>query len=345
MSNKAAFYKTRFGVEVTNMFEEYAEHDIAAFAGYVENREELLQCASGGIATAMSKKMIEEGGYVAGVRYSDDFRSAQYEIVSDIQGLDRLKGSKYIDVDKGTIYKDVKALLDDGKKVLFFGLPCTVGAMRAYLKKDYDNLIAVESICHGPTSVKVHQQYIDYLEKKYQSRIVDFTVRKKIKKWKPKYLYARFENGQSILKPFSSTEYGYAFSVMSKSSCYNCQFRGNARVGDIMIGDFWGATETDVFWNSAGVSAVLVHTEKGLEFLKNTEGIKLFETSFERIAAGNKNIIQTRKLSPEGKKFERLFNEKGLFYAAKHSKGIKRRIKAILVRIVRRVMRPLAKKS
>lgn len=326
------------------MYEEYANHVIAAFAGYVDNKDELLQCTSGGLATAMSKKMIEEGGYVAGVRYSDDFKRAQYEIVSDIKDLDKFKGSKYIEVDKGTIYKDVKSLLDEGKKVLFFGLPCMVGAMKSFLKKDYENFIAVELICHGPTSAKVHQQYVEYLENKHQSKIVNFSVRKKIEKWEPAYLYAEFENGQRFFKEFYSTEYGYAFAVMSRPSCYNCQFRGNSRVGDIMIGDFWGATSSDVFWNSAGVSAILVHTNKGLDFLKSTRGIKLFETSFERIVNGNKNIISTRKPSSDKEKFERLFADKGLFYAAKYSKSMKSRIKSIVIKLVPPFMKPLAKK-
>lgn len=326
------------------MFEEFANHDIAAFAGYVDDVDELLQCTSGGLATAMSKKMIEEGGYVAGVRYSDDFKRAYYDIVSDIKALDNFKGSKYIEVEKGTIYRDVKSLLDEGKKVLFFGLPCMVGAMKSFLKNDYDNFIAVELICHGPTSAKVHQQYVDYLENKYQSKIVDFSVRKKIEKWKPAYLYAKFENGQIFSKPFYSTEYGYAFSVMSGPSCYNCQFRGDSRVGDIMIGDFWGATEKDTFWNSAGVSAILVHSDKGLDFLKNTGGIKIFETSFERIVTGNRNIISTRKPSSNKEKFEKLFAEKDLFYAAKRSKGFKGRMKDIIVSLVPNQMKPLAKK-
>lgn len=326
------------------MFEEYANHDIATFAGYIDNSKELLQCTSGGLATALSVKMIKEGGYVAGVRYSDDFKKAQYDIINCIQDLDKFKGSKYIEVDKGTIYKDVKTLLDNGNRVLFFGLPCMVGAMKSFLKKDYDNLITVELICHGPTSSKVHQQYTEYLEEKYQSKIVDFSVRKKIDKWEPCYLYAKFENGESFAKEFYRTEYGYAFSVMCVASCYNCKFRGNERVGDIMIGDFWGATENDEFWNSAGVSAILVHSEKGLDYLKSTDGIKLFETTFERIVERNLNIIQTRKPSPEKEKFERLFAEKGLFYASSHARGIKGRIKRAIIKIIPNSIKPFAKK-
>ena len=49
------------------MFEEYVEHDIAVYGGYLRDDEKLMESTSGGIATALSEYMIEQGGYVAGV--------------------------------------------------------------------------------------------------------------------------------------------------------------------------------------------------------------------------------------------------------------------------------------
>lgn len=120
---------------------EEKRHDIAVYAGYVEDNKELMECSSGGIATAISRKMIRDGAYVAGVAYSEDFYSVRYEIAHSEAELERFKGSKYIDAEKGSIYKDVKSLLDAGEKVLFFGIPCVVAALKAYLKEDYEKLI------------------------------------------------------------------------------------------------------------------------------------------------------------------------------------------------------------
>ena len=102
-------------------------------------------------------------------------------------------------------------------------------------------------ICHGPTSAKVHEEYVEWLEKRYRSRIKAFSVRYKEKGWTPPYLRAEFENGQVFMKPFYETEYGMAFAVMARESCYRCPFKGENRRGDIMIGDFWGASESDPF--------------------------------------------------------------------------------------------------
>ena len=49
---------------------EEKKHNIAVYAGYVEDNKELMECSSGGIATAISKNFIQNGGYVAGVAYN-----------------------------------------------------------------------------------------------------------------------------------------------------------------------------------------------------------------------------------------------------------------------------------
>lgn len=316
------------------MYKEYSEHCIAAYAGYVKDQEELMQCSSGGMATALAKEMIRRGGYVAGVSYSDDFMEARYEITNSEERLKAFQGSKYVEVNKASVYKDVKLLLDAGKPVLFFGLPCVVAALRTFLKKDYDQLIAVELICNGPTDAKVHRQYVEHLEKKHGSKVVAFSVKKKKDGWIPGYLYAEFADGQVFWKQFYHTEYGYAFSVLGKKQCYTCPFRGNDRTGDIMIGDFWGATESDVFWNKNGVSAVLVHSEKGSAFVGSLEDIVLEDTSFERIVEKNRNVIRPRQARPETVKFETLLRDHDLFYAVKHSRKFRTRVMAVIKKIL-----------
>lgn len=115
------------------------------------------------------------------------------------------------------------------------------------------------------------------MEKRCGSKIVEFSTRHKKDEWTPVYLYAKFENGQVFEKPFYATEFGFAFSILGRESCYNCRYKGNGRCRDIMVGDFWGATEQDEFWNRNGVSVIFAETEKGNEAIKALEGIKLFQ--------------------------------------------------------------------
>ncbi len=329
------------------MYNDYDKHDFAAYGGYLDDDEKLLQSASGGIATALSEYMLQQGGYVVGVAYSEDFYSAEYIIVDNPSDLHKLKGSKYIECNKKNVYSDVKKLLDAGEKVLFFGLPCIVGALYSYLKSRPNNLLTCELICHGPTFPKVHSDYVAYLERKYKSKVVDFSVRHKVGAWKPLYtpptLRAKFENGKVFQKPFPETEYAIAFTLLSKEACYQCKFKGNNRQADIMLGDFWGATKTDAFWNEHGISAILAETEKGDAFLKSTPNITLFPTTFDRIVDGNPVVIRSRPRSNKRDKLAALLSEKGLMYAVKHSMDYHKRIANVVLKVIPYKLQPIVK--
>ena len=103
-----------------------------------------------------------------------------------------------------------------------------------------------------------------------------------------------------------------------------------------MLGDFWGAKEEDSFWNKNGVSVIFVHTEKGHSFLKETEEIILFPSDFDRAVSENAMVIRPREPRPEKEKFEKLFSEKGLIYAAKHSRTLERKTKDFLLDLMKK---------
>lgn len=302
--------------DVNIVFDKYNKHDFAVYAGYLKDNTKLMQSTSGGIATALMEYMIDQGGYVAGVTYSEDFYNAEYILTNKKSDIDRLKGTKYTEIDKKNIYADVKKMLESGEKILFIGLPCIISALYKFIGKRHENLFTCELICHGPTNSKVHSDYITYLEKKYRSKVIDFSVRKKKNLWMPGFLYAKFENGKIFQKPFYETEYGHAFSVLGRKSCYSCKFKGNNREADIMIGDFWGANESDEFWNKYGVSSIFAETEKGNEFLKMIPSIELFPTTFEKATRHNPMVIISKTMKSNRDKFEELLFQKGLIYAS-----------------------------
>lgn len=323
----------------------YNEHDTAVYGGYITNDEKLIKSTSGGIATALAEHIICNGGYVAGVTYSDDFYKAEYIVTNCEHDLEKLKGSKYIEADKNDVYNKIMLLLKEGKQVLFVGLPCIVAALYSFLGSRYDNLYTCELICYGPTSQKVHEEYVIYLEKKFKSKIVDFSVRRKEEKWMPFYLYARFKNGKEFKKPFYDTEYGYAFSVLGRESCYDCKFKGNNRCGDIMIGDFWGADENDLFWNVKGVSVIFAETEKGNELLKKLKNVKLIPTTFERAVEENLMVIKPKTKAENYDKFRKYFRRKGLMYAIKKMKGIKGYMISSVGKIIPQKLKPIIKRA
>lgn len=112
-----------------------------------------------------------------------------------------------------------------------------------------------------------------------------------------------------------------------------------------MIGDFWGAEKGDSFWNDKGVSVIFAHTEKGKKFLEKTPGIRLYPTDFEKAVANNQMVIRARKVSPEREKFEKLFAEKGLIYAARRSKSLKTRMELFAIRVIPPQIRTFLRKG
>ncbi len=325
------------------MFEEFKSHDTAVYAGYMTDNSKLLKSTSGGIATALSEYVIGRGGYVAGVSYDTNFRNAEYIVVNDMVGLQKLRGSKYVDSKKSNILTNVKNLLDQGKLVLFIGVPCIVAAMHKMCGRP-PNLISCELVCHGPTLPKVHHEFIKEIETQYCSKVVEFSVRYKENAWMPSYLRAKFANGKIIKEPFYETDYGFAFGVLGKEECYNCRFRGNNRKGDIMVGDYWGATKTDLFWNDYGVSVIFAETEKGDKILKKLNNFRLFPTNFESAVKENQMVIYTKTKDPRMNTFKTMLDEKGLHYAVKHTRSRKARIKLIIKKILPQRLILVAKK-
>lgn len=326
------------------MVDEYCHHDVAVYAGYLNDKKKLLESSSGGVATAMAEYMIEHGGYVAGVAYSKDYYEAEYILSNEKNDIAKLKGSKYISSRKKDIYPQIKRLLDEGKRVLFFGLPCSVAALYKFLGTRSKNLITCELICQGPTGSEVHRQYVEHLESKFRGKIVDFSVRHKKDSWKEINLYALFDNGKVFIKPFYDTEYGYAFSVYGKEGCYHCRFKGNNRCADIMIGDFWGASAADIFYNELGVSSIFAETDKGNDFIKSIKGISLFPTTFEKAVKSNPMVVESRKIDQSREVFLNLLSAKGLIYAANYSVSWAARIKRSLKGIIPSFLKPVIKK-
>ena len=149
---------------------------LKVFSGYYKSKEELHTVASGGLATAISRRIICKGGVVFGVAYSADFRTAEYVCAECESDLERLKSSKYIvpikqckiNGEKVPVYAAVKRKLEKGIAVAFFGSGCDVAYLLDYLnnkKCPTENLFTIDMICHGPTYPEVLDQYVGNIER------------------------------------------------------------------------------------------------------------------------------------------------------------------------------------
>lgn len=77
------------------------------------------------------------------------------------EGLQAFRGSKYLQSRIGNTYRQAGKFLKAGRKVLFSGTPCQIAGLKRYLHKNYENLLAVDFVCHGVPSPLVWKKYLE----------------------------------------------------------------------------------------------------------------------------------------------------------------------------------------
>ena len=132
-----------------------------AYAAICSDEKIRLESSSGGMFTVLAEKVIAEGGVVFGAEFDSDF-SVRHGWTDSVCGLERFRGSKYLQSRTESSFLECRKFLDDGRKVLYTGTPCQIAGLKAFLKKDYENLFAVDVICHGVPSPALWQKYIKF---------------------------------------------------------------------------------------------------------------------------------------------------------------------------------------
>lgn len=286
------------------------------YAGFVNS--ELETSASGGIASALNRYFINNNCYICGVVYNDDFKSAKYIITNKIEDMEKIKSSKYIQIDKEDTFKKVQKLLINNKKVLFIGLPCDVAGLKSFLVKDFKNLYTVSLICMGPTSQIIQEKFIDNIESKKSSDVTEFNVRSKKRGWgAPNHIYYKLKNGKDEVMPFNQNAFGRSFEIIYKDSCTYCKFKLKNSKSDMIIGDYWGVQENDEIYNKKGVSTLIFNNEKLFNIIKTIKNIELKEITYDEAIKKNEMLIKSRKKNQYRDKFMKEIDKKGLQKAYK----------------------------
>ena len=233
---------------------------------------------SGGAFALMANKVLSMGGYVAGAVFNDEWK-VEHIVSNKIDDVNKMRGSKYLQSNINTSYRDTKSLLDNGKYVLFSGTPCQIAGLYGFLGKDYENLLTVDLICHGVNSPMIWKKYLDELTGEEKVSYVVFR-NKAMSVIDPNYegggghmcSTIRLENGKEITKTWAETEYATAFlqNLSLRPCCGFCQYAGRIRPGDITIGDLW-ANNVSPENRRKGISQILLNNKKGKRFFAYLE--------------------------------------------------------------------------
>lgn len=324
------------------------------YAFSLKNQSELRTCSSGGIASAMARKVLLSSGIVYAVRYSTDNYNICFDRFTDVHDVKYIKGTKYSE----SLPPDYKSILFDiksGKRVLVIGLPCQIAAVRSLLKNtSYDNLTCVSLVCQGKSSLTLYHRFIEELENNAGSKVKSINMRWKKHGWSANWLAVKFQNGRIIEEPLDVTPYGMLCHKVLRTSCFNCKFKMDNSPADIQIGDFWGSEFLPKYiQNPMGISCVIAYNEKGDQFLSTINDGKFRKCSVESIVSGNSAVLRSEKIYPNYLKLVNCINHyslklvcdmylgKGLKIKAYARTFIKNNISSETTAKIRRIMKKL----
>ena len=297
---------------------EAPEKPVDVFAGQYLEEEALLGSSSGGIFSAVADYVLANDGYVAGCLFDEDF-VAVHMVTNEKKTVEKMRGSKYVQSDTKDTYAQIKALLDENKLVLFSGTPCQVDGLKRYLRKDYQNLITMDLICHGVPSPYMLSTYLDTVRAK-KGPITQLSFRnKKRNGWGAQGSIGYGNKVKSISRFNNSYYYYYLQNSISRKCCYECKYSSVSRVGDITVGDFWGAQDVLPELNvEKGVSAVLANTDKGLTVLNELkQNLLLTEVELETVAQNNGNLVEPCQMPKKRNEIYARIQQKGYDAIAK----------------------------
>lgn len=301
-----------------------------AYGARHKDMSEVETSRSGAAFIAISDWILEQGGIVYGAGYADHFRVVHKRAVTK-EERDEFKGSKYVQSDMGTIFRQVKQDLRDGKIVLFSGTPCQTAGLNSYIGKKYrENLYLVDIVCHGVPSPYIWRDYLSYIEKKYKKKVSVVNFRDKGEYgWAAHKETFIFEDGEKITpeqSPYTDLFYKH---IMLRQSCGSCHYCNTIRPSDITIADFWGVEKTDTKINkdNKGVSLLLVNTDKGRRVLEEIKN-KLYLISAKLDDCLQPNLMHPSIINAKNKKFELLYVKRGFIYVLrKYTKvGLKNKL-------------------
>lgn len=247
------------------------------FSGWSLDENIRLKSSSGGAFTEIAKIVLSKGGVVFGCTLNKELKAEHIYVETLDELSEKLTGSKYVQSHIGDSYKKAKTFLKQGRTVLFSGTPCQIAGLRNYLRKDYDNLLTIDLICHGVPSPMLFEDYKKFMQKHENMKLTKISFRCKKSSWIffNMTLTGHVEKS-GALKTYIGNYYedpyirGFLRDYFLRPSCHQCHFTSTKRCGDFTVADWWGyhkTTAEDKNYACKGVSLLMTNTSKAVELL------------------------------------------------------------------------------
>ena len=275
--------------------------------GYVAqhlNDSLLKKSTSGGTFGAIASKVIENGGFVYGAAFDDNFY-VHHIGINKIEDLAKLQKSKYVQSEIGKdLFIEIEEKLKSGIFVCFSGTPCQVEGLVHFLGREYTNLLTVDMACHSVPSSKVLSKYLELYGGRNNIAALDFRNKKY------GYDYSMFlietKDGTRINNGTEIDQYMRAFmdNISVRPSCYNCKFKKLYRESDITIWDCFDIWNYNNNNNNKGANKIIVHSRKGMKWIESIKDeLSITPIDVEFLLKTSNEITTSCKYNPNREKF------------------------------------------
>lgn len=294
------------------------------YASWRKDTQRLKDSASGGIGAVLAEHWISDGGIVCGTEYDENFHP-HIQMETTLKGIEKFKGSKYVQSATGYIYSEVRGLLAQGKKILFFGTPCQLAGLYSVVGRSLENLVTVEILCHGVSPDRYFQDELEQLKKETGIKEFD-NVGFRTNRWLLDFCFTLWNKGQLVYeKPAYENRYFASFltGLSLRESCYQCKYKSTKRLGDLLIGDFIGLGNRIPFADSPDhKSLVICMTEKGSDLLQRcSDDLVVIERTMEEAVIEGRSLREPFPRHARQKEFRNRVAEKGFLFAAEEILG------------------------
>ncbi len=253
------------------------------YAAWSKNEKTLSSCTSGGIGYELASHYHRKGYSVCGVVFDEASETCKHIIANGLEDLEAIKGSKYLQSDTTLAFSSFKK----DEKYVVIGTPCQIYGLRKFirLKNWEENFILIDLFCHGTPSYNLWKKYKEYIcaKERLDKDLSEVRFRsKKLSTWHTSAMSIVDKNRKEYLCADGARN-DLFFKFFLNDSCLNdscgrCQLRLDNCSSDIRIADFWGKKYRD---NTAGVTLVVINTEKGKSAWVEMDGLEAEECKFE----------------------------------------------------------------
>ena len=299
------------------------------FQGWIDDEQDRVLSSSGGVGYALAKSVIKKGGYVVSCLLREG--EFTFKLVDSENELSGFRGSKYVKSNPTKIYAHIKKKLEEGKTVLFLGLPCQVAGIKKYIGENLGiNLITVDLICHGSPSQELLRKFLEQYG-------IDLRKLNNLS-FREKQFFSINADNATICPKQIKDRYTLSFvnGLTYTENCYSCHYAQLGRISDLTIGDSWGTDFLEE--EKKGVSLILCQNKKGITLVKSSPIITK-QVDLKHAINNNKQLMKPSEVPlkrddffkqvSKGQKFNRAV------FSSMRNECIKQEVKKLLLPVLK----------